>query len=146
MAGKGTKRPCSVCRRWFTPSARVRHCQRTCGQEECKREQKRRTQQLWSKKNPDYWSGYRLTKKLEAVKEGEEVAELRGPPSELRRLPAEVVQEAIGPQGVVIMGEFGRVLHSSAQEAISRQLAVLKAEIAGIPRPAPQEALVRGVL
>lgn len=142
---KGAKRPCSICRRWYTPPARVRHCQRTCGREECKKEQTRRTQEAWSKKNPDYWSGYRLKKKLEAVKAGDEVAELRGPPAGLKRIPADLVQEAIGAQGVVILAEFGRVLSRAAQEAMHTQLAELKEEIAGVPPPAPQDASTGGV-
>lgn len=138
-------RPCSICHRWFTPNPRVRNSQRTCGREECKREQKRRTQAKWSRRNPDYWTARRLVEKLDRVESGEEVAEFRGPPREMRRIPADVAQDAIGAKLVVILDYFARVLSEATQDAIRRQLLVIRADFGTQPRPPPQDAISDGL-
>jgi len=49
--GRRRGRPCSVCRRWFVPDPRVRGKQRTCLRAECRKEQRRRTQASYRRRN-----------------------------------------------------------------------------------------------
>lgn len=66
---------------------------------------------------------------------------MRGPPAEMRRLPAEFAQTAIGSQGVVIMTLFGRILHLSSQTAMQLQHDEIKAELAEMKDELAQTAI-----
>ena len=88
-------KPCSICRRWFTPHPRVGQRQRTCGRPECKAKQKLRTQAEWSDRNPSYWAERRLGQQLEQARQGDLGGVLRGPPAQMARTPVEAAQEAI---------------------------------------------------
>jgi hypothetical protein len=58
-----SRRRCPFCRRWFHPHPRLKQRQRTCGQLDCRREQKRKSNQEWRTGNPDYFRGvYALQK------------------------------------------------------------------------------------
>jgi hypothetical protein len=57
------RRRCPFCHRWFRPHPRLEERQKTCGRPECRREQKRRFNQKWRNKHPDYFRGtYALQK------------------------------------------------------------------------------------
>jgi hypothetical protein len=51
------RRRCPFCRRWFHPHPRLKQRQKTCGRAECRQKQKRRFNQQWRAKNPDYFRG-----------------------------------------------------------------------------------------
>lgn len=51
------RRRCCFCRRWYRPHPRLKQRQETCGEPECRRQQKRKSNQLWRAKNPDYFRG-----------------------------------------------------------------------------------------
>jgi len=51
------RRRCPFCRRWFHPHPRLKQRQKTCGRPECRQKQKRRFNQQWRAKNPDYSRG-----------------------------------------------------------------------------------------
>ena len=71
------KRRCRYCRGWFEPDARAARFQKTCGRDECRREQRRRKLKYWralhparakhyqpkvrawAKAYPNYWRRYR---------------------------------------------------------------------------------------
>jgi len=38
MLEKNQKRPCRICREWFTPNNKLKERQKTCGKPECKKE------------------------------------------------------------------------------------------------------------
>ena len=105
-----SRKPCSICRRWFTPQPRVRHRQRICLREECRREQKRRTQKEWSKSNPDYWTARNLRRRADRIEEGREEKRFLGPPKELRGIPTDLVQDEIDPQTFVLINYFVKVM------------------------------------
>lgn len=48
---------CSVCGRYFKPDCRTKFRQRICGKDSCRKEQKKRSQAEWLKKNPGYFEG-----------------------------------------------------------------------------------------
>lgn len=51
------RRRCPYCRRLFTPDPRLKERQKTCGQPECRREQKRQSNEQWRLRHPDYFRG-----------------------------------------------------------------------------------------
>lgn len=52
-----SRRRCPFCRRWYHPHPRLKQRQETCGQPECRLKQKRKSNQQWRAKNPDYFRG-----------------------------------------------------------------------------------------
>jgi hypothetical protein len=57
------RRRCPFCRHWFHPHPRLKQRQKTCGRPECRRQQKRKSNQQWRAKNPDYFRGVYLWQK-----------------------------------------------------------------------------------
>jgi hypothetical protein len=96
-----------VCRRWFLPSARTRRYQQTCGSDQCRAEQRRRTQRRYREDNPDYWRERRLRRQMQQAPTGDERL-VRPPPPQLAGVPRELVQDAIGVQPTVMIGFFVR--------------------------------------
>ncbi len=48
---------CPYCRRLFAPDPRLKERQTTCGRQECRRTQKRQSNQEWRSQHPDYFRG-----------------------------------------------------------------------------------------
>lgn len=51
------RRRCPFCRRWYHPNPRLSRRQQTCGRPECRRQHRRKSNQQWRAKNPDYFRG-----------------------------------------------------------------------------------------
>jgi hypothetical protein len=51
------KRRCPHCRHLFVPDPRLKERQKTCGREECCRNQKRQSNKEWQSLHPDYYRG-----------------------------------------------------------------------------------------
>ena len=64
--GYTKKRPCGICRRWFTPHPRLKDRQQTCGDPVCKKEWHRKKCAEWNKRNGDYFKANYLQKKLDS--------------------------------------------------------------------------------
>ena len=138
-------KPCSICRRWFTPDPRLGlERQRTCGRPECMAKQKQKTQAQWSRRQPSYWTEQRLAKQIERAKQGEFAGVLRGPPAEMARTPANLAQEAIGIECLVIMAFIARIIHRGAQEVIRKQVSEIHREIRAINPVVAQDATAPG--
>ncbi len=73
---KRKRKRCPWCQKVFIPNPRLKERQRSCGEPECNREQKRSSQRQWKvkekeayvqnqrdwrKNNPDYWREYRAS-------------------------------------------------------------------------------------
>jgi len=102
------KRPCQICRKWFTPDPRQVGRQKTCGDPQCRRESHRRQCTRWNRKNRDYFKANYLSLKLARTKdppeEPLEKAPADIPPSRINLyLPKEVVAETIGTQHFIIL-------------------------------------------
>lgn len=126
------KRPCSICRHWFQPDARVGKRQRVCSSPACQAARRKKTQASWREKNPDYFAARRLAERAARAKQAQqaEPAEQpstapakepsRGPPVRmpppLDRLPWDVAQDEFGVQGADFLELFGRVLVRVAQD------------------------------
>ncbi len=113
----GKKRPCSICRRWFTPDPRVRGRQTTCSSAACQKARRARTQRRWTEKNPSYQTEYRLRITAEQLESGDvEMAPLRGSPAELSKVPWSFAKDSMGSQGVVFIAYLSRLFIRSGKD------------------------------
>lgn len=136
------RKPCSVCRRWFTPDARVGSRQRTCGKK-CRKVRKKKTQEAWSKRNPTYWTERRLRQQVEKLADNSMVRPTGAPP-ELSGLPVDWVQAEIGAEVLVIILFLARVLHRAAQAEMRRQHVEMTREIGEVRAWAGQVEMASG--
>ena len=123
------KRPCGVCRRWFTPHPRLKDRQRTCGDPECKKEWHRRKCTQWNKRNGNYFKANYLQKKLESKSRNTQIK------TRLKTgLPKQYVQEVIGIQHLVIMEYLAQLVAQRFQEVIKIKTLVNKQETPRLSR------------
>jgi len=132
------KRPCRICRKWFTPNPRVGNRQKTCGSKECQKKWHAKKCSQWNRQNRACFQATNLSKKLQAVKNQETA--IGKPPFQLPKLgispklPQEVIQEVIGAQQFVIVDYLSQVLLRSIQEVISIQHADILKEVRRLPQ------------
>jgi hypothetical protein len=119
------KRPCRICRRWFTPHPRLGDRQRTCGDSHCKKEWHRKKCAEWNRENAEYFRSNYLHKKLEDVSGAEGVAGFCPARSRFPSgLPQKEVQEVIGVKQFVIIKYLGQLLLRRFQELIRVKVSV----------------------
>ena len=141
------KRPCRICHKWFHPDRRVGPRQRTCGNRECRKEWRGKTQAAWRSRQPGYFIERRLRLRSNAARDAAAAAEKcremvlagrvpepakvedRRPPAlrlpgVLGRLPWDLAQDEIGVQATDWIGLAARVVLSAAKDEI-RQKRVL---------------------
>jgi hypothetical protein len=106
------KRPCSFCRRWFRPNARVGPRQHACSKPECQTARRKKTQAHWRAKNPEYAAGYRIQQRG-AQERPPEPLRL---PAPLNRLPWDLAKDEFGPKGSDFLGVMGALLVGSAKD------------------------------
>lgn len=115
------KRPCSICRKWFLPDARVKDRQRTCSAPQCQAARRKKTQAAWREAHPSYFVAHRIQQRAAATPEANDnyIAPPAGPiarpppprmPPPLDRLPWDLAQDEFGAEGADFIGVFGRVL------------------------------------
>ena len=89
------KRPCRICRRWFTPNPRLKDRQKTCGDAQCKRQWHRKKCSEWNKKDTGYFRTNYLHKKLHVASPSEKASKILPVKSRLKSgLALPFVQEA----------------------------------------------------
>jgi hypothetical protein len=116
------------------PDPRTRHRQRTCGEEACRVELRRRTQAAYRRSHADYWTERRLREQVERATErvaagGSPVVP---PPARLRGVPWELTQDVFGIQGTVLLGFFVRLSLRAAQDELRAQPLGIIAESDGL--------------
>lgn len=126
------KRPCRICRRWFMPNPKLKDRQKTCGDNQCKREWHRRKCKEWNRKNSDYFRADYLQKKLEAASVKPSKS-LRLRTRFKSGLPMGYVQEVIGIQHLIIIEYFGQLLIGRFQEVLRGQVVVNTRKIGRLP-------------
>lgn len=109
------KRPCCICRRWFTIDRRVGRRQRACSLPACQRARRDVTQASWRRRNPDYFHARRLHDRQLAVVAGTTPAPLVLPPP-LSSLAWDLAQDEFGVTGTDFLGQMSRVLLIAAQD------------------------------
>ncbi len=123
------KRPCGICRRWFTPHPRLKDRQQTCGHPGCKKEWHRKKCAEWNKRNRDYFKTNYLQKKLVPEPPTIQVK------SRLKTgLPLQHVQEVIGIQHLVIIEYLAQLLVQRFQDVIWRQVPVNTGQVGRLPK------------
>ena len=123
------KRPCSICRQWFRPNARVGPCQHACGKSECQTARRKKTQAKWRAKNPEYAAGYRIQQRGAQEQPPEQ---LRLPPP-LSQLPWDLAKDEFGQKGSDFIGVMGSLLMRSAKDQFRAYLI----EPTRVPSPLP---------
>jgi len=106
------KRPCTICRRWFRPDARVGPRQRACRRPECQTARRRKTQADWRARNRDYAAGYRIEQRGAREQPPEP---LRLPPP-LLQLPWELAKDEFGVKGADFIGVMGALILRTAKD------------------------------
>ncbi len=107
MPTRSGKRPCSICRQWFTPDPRTRGRQHTCNSEECRQERNKRACKRWRDAHADDIRADRLRQRLQAdPAPSPEVAAAQP----LARLRLETLRHEMGSKGLVLLEELLRVL------------------------------------
>lgn len=144
---KRRKRPCRICRKWFTPDNRLGDRQKTCGAEECKSKWHSKKCAEWNKKNRSYFQAIYLNSKLESAKSPSPAADqgmLSLNPEKIYpptlpatrfgpKLPRDVIQEVIGAQPLIIIEYVAQQILSSVKEVIRLQPIDIQCEINRLP-------------
>jgi hypothetical protein len=124
------KRPCRICKRWFSPDPRLKDRQMTCGEEACKREWHRRKCAEWNKENSALIKKERLAHRLKSIASGSgqpEVPDKASPgPASFQATPQTQhllpqAQEVIAAQLAVIFEYLLRQLLKRVQDVMGRQ-------------------------
>lgn len=136
------KRPCSICRRWFLPDARVGDRQHACEREECQRERHRRADRGWHAANRDYDRDRRWRETIAAAKqEPSETPPTGNAPPPISGLPWDVVQDEMGIQGRVIIAGVVRVMGLFVQDEMRKEVPKIVEGIARLPRRGAQDEI-----
>ena len=139
------KRPCSICRRWFLPDARVGGRQHACGREECQRERHRRADQRWRAANRDYDRDRRWRESIAAAQaEPSSAPPAANAPAPSSGLPWDVVQDEMEVKGRVILAGVVRVMGLFVQDEIRKQVPEIVAGFARHPPWAVQDEIDPG--
>lgn len=144
---KSNKRPCRICRKWFTPHPRLGDRQKTCGKELCIRKWHAKKCAEWNKKNRSYFQAIYLGSKLESSKPPPQT-DRRPPPSSnpdktgsirppssrsTPQLPGDVIQDVIGVQPLIIIEYVAQLLVRSFKEVIRVQPVEIQKKIDRLP-------------
>ena len=104
MRRKSRKKPCRICRKWFSPDPRVGDRQKTCGKKECQRKWHAKKCGDWNRKHQVYFREVYLARKLQAVTKSEpQSIPPQGCSSWKRQIPSNVIKEVISLQQLVII-------------------------------------------
>jgi hypothetical protein len=110
---KARKRPCSICRRWFRPDARVGGRQHACGKPECQTSRRQKTQASWRRRNRGYTIAWRIDQRAAQTQPPPEALRLAAP---LNQLPWDLAKDQFGPQGSDFIGVMGALIIRSAKD------------------------------
>src|SRR6266481_7668627 len=129
------KRPCSICRRWFRPDARVGDRQHACGKAECQSRRRQKTQASWHHRNLGYAMAYRIDQRAAQT---QPVAEPLRLPAPLNQLPWEFAKDQFGPQGADFIGVMGALMVRTAKDEFRAYL-IDPTRLSGTVPPSPQK-------
>ena len=131
---KSRKRPCRICRKWFSPDPRVGDRQKTCGAPECRQKWHNKKCAEWNRQNSNCaQESYLHNKLMNSISEGKDnelpapaAVGSKPPPriagtAKFPKLPRTLIQEVIGAQHLVIIEYVSQQLLRTVQEAMRRQ-------------------------
>jgi hypothetical protein len=128
-------RPCTICRRWFRPDARVGNRQRACSKPECQTARREKTQANWRSRNPGYAIAWRIDRR--ATQEPQPPEPMRLPPP-LDELPWDFAKDQFGAQKDDFIGVMGAVILRAAKDEIRAYLIDPMRLVGALP-PSPQK-------
>ena len=126
------KRPCTICRRWFRPDARVGLRQRACTRPECQLARRRKTLASWRNRNLGYAINWRLDQRAAQAPPPPEVLCL---PAPLNQLPWHVAKDQFSPQGADFLGVMSALILRAAKDQIRPYLPDPKGLPGRLPLP-----------
>src|ERR1035438_3034598 len=109
------KRPCTICRRWFRPDARVGVRQRACTKPECQAARRQKTQASWRSRNPGYAVAWRIDRRATQVPQPPEPLRL---PAPLDQLPWEFAKDQFGVQRADFIGVMGALILRATKDQL----------------------------
>jgi hypothetical protein len=127
------KRPCSFCRKWFGPDARVGRRQRACAAETCRKKRRAQTQAAWRAGRPEYGYERLLAERVADQAKSKRDLELLPVRRPLDRLPWQHAVGEMGFQTADFLWVFGKVLVRNAKDEMRAQLADLAGKFPGHP-------------
>ena len=139
---KSRKRPCRICRKWFSPNPRVGERQKTCGNQVCQDKWHAKKCAEWNRKNSSYFKEIYLSKRLASLVPDVEATKVQTPANKSgnspvavpnRPLPRNLIQEVIGAQQLVIIDYVTQLLFNSFQEKIKAQLREITSKLKQLP-------------
>ena len=149
-----SSRPCSICRKWFTPSARVSGRQFACSAPSCQSARRKKKQAAWRAAHPDYFVARRLQERAAGTEEPRQhepparassVSDVVTRPPEplavrppLDRLPWDLAQSHFGVQGADFIAVLGGLLLRATQSQMRGQVPGKTGKADGLPPLAPQ--------
>lgn len=120
-----SKRPCTICRKWFEPHPRAGPRQRTCSRPECQRERHRRNCTSWHRRNPDYDRETRWQARL---------AQSRPKSGESDLLCWTAARDAVSLEVLIVLEEIRKLLVDFVRDAVTRQVLGVKGKSVQVPR------------
>jgi hypothetical protein len=105
------KRPCCICRKWFSPNVHLGKRQRTCGRSECKKALQQKTLAQWRAQHSDYFLAWRIRVRSKAKRTPEPLR----PPPPLSKLPWDIAQDAFGVKGADFIGAMSSLVLRAAK-------------------------------
>ena len=129
---RSSKRPCSVCGKWFEPHPRAVKHQKTCSAE-CRRRRHAKKCAEWHAANPDYDRRRHLEARLEVDEE-----KARGAPED--RVDWEAARDAVGLETAVAIRYSHQMLAEWVRDAVPVKEGLAKGKSDRIPLPVSRDA------
>lgn len=108
------KRPCSACRRWFTPEPRAAHNQKTCSPA-CRKAWTTGREAKWRGKNPDYQRERRLRACLDRAEQAGAGIEIQPSSHPVAGLPWSLAKTGFEVKMAVLLAFALRLQHAECQ-------------------------------
>ncbi len=114
------KRPCSFCRKWFYPDARVGERQYACSDPKCQQKRHQCNCKEYHQKNSEWIREERLRERLKV--EGQSEA-AKDPTSKVDRV---IARDEIGWKATVIIEEYAKTIYNTVRDERLPQPAGIK--------------------
>ena len=128
--GRVRPRPCRICRRWFTPSARVGDRQRVCSAEACQRERHRRSCASWRSRESRAERAHGVRQRFVVDPDPGSDALVRA------RLRWDGLRDVVSPDLVVVLEVLAEVLDRRGRDGVSSHVVVAQGDGVRLPTPA----------
>lgn len=132
------RKPCRICRKWFSPSPFAGERQKVCSDPACQRERHRRSCEAGRRRKPTGDMERRFRKKLRAKDEWK--------PSDVevqREVVASGARDAAIAKSTVVLEEHGRLIEIAARDAAIATLELRGAKPRRLPPPDARDAASR---